>query len=118
MSLHHIDVWVCHVIDTVQWRFTEFYGWPEVHGIHLSLKLLAKLAGEGAEPLVCVEDFNEILFDAKKKGVETELFGKLRIFRRWWIYVVYKMYHFQGMSSLLILVKMERTMCNALLIEL
>lgn len=68
MSVHHIDVWVREGLGDVEWRFTGFYGWPEIQNRHLSWKLMEELPAQVNAPWVCMGDFNEIMYDCEKKG--------------------------------------------------
>ncbi|KAK1360916.1 hypothetical protein POM88_045390 [Heracleum sosnowskyi] len=62
------DAYLAEGLGSLKWRLTGFYSWHEGHNRHFSWKLLAELAGEVTGPWVCIVDFNEILFDAGKKG--------------------------------------------------
>ncbi|KAK9671538.1 hypothetical protein RND81_12G037300 [Saponaria officinalis] len=66
MAQHHMDFTV-HIGDK-PWRFTGFYGWPEVHNHRLSWELLRLLATQSSDPWMCMGDFNEILFSTEMLG--------------------------------------------------
>ncbi|KAK9677866.1 hypothetical protein RND81_11G172600 [Saponaria officinalis] len=66
MAQHYMDFTV-HIGDN-PWRFTGFYGWPEVHNHHLSWELLRLLVGQSDDPWACMGDFNEVLFVTKMRG--------------------------------------------------
>ena len=66
-SPHHIDAVVSPGIDDA-WRFTGFYGAPEVATQEDSWTLLRHLATQTSLPWVCVGDFNEITRLEEKLG--------------------------------------------------
>ncbi|KAL5823208.1 hypothetical protein ACOSQ4_021108 [Xanthoceras sorbifolium] len=66
-SLFHIDVSVS-VARASPWRFTGFYGSPEVSQRHNAWLLLKRLCGMSSLPWICGGDFNEILMDCEKDG--------------------------------------------------
>lgn len=51
-----------------EWRFTGFYGWADSNQKHLSWELLRLLKTASPLPWLVAGDFNQILFDAEKKG--------------------------------------------------
>ncbi|KAL0283654.1 UNVERIFIED_CONTAM: hypothetical protein Sradi_7222300 [Sesamum radiatum] len=67
-SSHHIDATVKSVDCKDRWRFTGFYGYPEVHNRKLSWGLLRQLARQSTRPWICTRDFNEILEQHEKQG--------------------------------------------------
>ena len=50
------------------WRYTGFYGWPEVQRKHESWTLLKHLHSRSTAPWLCYGDFNEILTMEEKQG--------------------------------------------------
>lgn len=81
MSIHHVDVWVRDGLGGKEWRFTGFYGWPEVQKRHLSWKLLEELAGQVDGPWICMGDFNEIMYSCEKKGGRDRAVWQMSQFR-------------------------------------
>ncbi|XVE93467.1 hypothetical protein REPUB_Repub01dG0195400 [Reevesia pubescens] len=51
-----------------QWRITTFYDEPNVNKRYNSWTTLTNLASCSTKPLLCLGDFNEILWDMKKSG--------------------------------------------------
>lgn len=58
-SPHHIDAVVNPRVDDT-WRFTSFYGAPEVANLEDSWIVLCHLRSQLSMPWVCIGDFNEI----------------------------------------------------------
>ncbi|XP_021715945.1 uncharacterized protein LOC110683843 [Chenopodium quinoa] len=81
MSVHHIDVEVRGGLGDMLWRMTGFYGWPEVQNRHLSWSLLRELASHSTLPWMCIGDFNEILYESKKSGVNDRAEWQMSNFR-------------------------------------
>ena len=67
-SAQHIDVNIGGSNETTRWRFTGFYGSPEVSLRHRSWDLLRQLKNQSSLPWLCAGDFNEILVDDEKIG--------------------------------------------------
>lgn len=59
--MHYIDVVVHEGLRNADWRYTYFYGWPEVQNIHLSWSLLSTLMTNSELPWLYIGDFNEVL---------------------------------------------------------
>ena len=59
-SNQHIDAIIDHEVDDA-WRFTGFYGDPNIAGREDSWSLLKALSSSLSSPWVCLGDFNEIL---------------------------------------------------------
>ena len=66
-SSFHIDVQVVSCQGS-PWRFTGFYGHPEVNRRHHGWMLLRRLHGMSNLPWLCAGDFNEILVQSEKLG--------------------------------------------------
>ncbi|KAL0431154.1 UNVERIFIED_CONTAM: hypothetical protein Sradi_0741400 [Sesamum radiatum] len=66
-SPHHIDITVAEVGND-SWRFTKFYGHPEVAKSKESWNLLRKLSKQSVRPWLCTGDFNEIISKEEKQG--------------------------------------------------
>ncbi|KAL0433422.1 UNVERIFIED_CONTAM: hypothetical protein Slati_2676500 [Sesamum latifolium] len=67
-SAHHIDATVKSEECKERWRFTGFYGYPEVCNRRIGWDLLRRLAGHSSRSWICVGDFNEILEQHEKQG--------------------------------------------------
>ena len=70
-SVNHIDG-ILNKGKENEWRFTGFYGEPEIQNHHLSWTCLRRLKNRNAIPWLCAGDFNEITHSHEKKG------GRLR----------------------------------------
>ena len=66
-SPHHIDAVVNPRVDDA-WRFTGFYGAPEVVNREDSWAVLRHLASQFDMPWICLGDFNEITRLGEKSG--------------------------------------------------
>ncbi|KAK3195440.1 hypothetical protein Dsin_026750 [Dipteronia sinensis] len=66
-SRYHVDVKVLSH-SGFTWRFTGFYGHPEVSQRHHAWTLLRRLHSRSDLPWLCAGDFNEILEDSEKQG--------------------------------------------------
>ncbi|KAL0407808.1 UNVERIFIED_CONTAM: hypothetical protein Sradi_1715200 [Sesamum radiatum] len=64
-----------------RWRFTGFYGYPEVHNRKLGWGLLRQLARQSTRPWICTGDFNEILEQHEKQGNTPRAQWQMRVFR-------------------------------------
>ncbi|XP_031124166.1 uncharacterized protein LOC116026880 [Ipomoea triloba] len=64
---NHVDVEVS-IVGLGVWRMTGFYGFPERSRRSASWDLLRSLAGRSALPWVVIGDFNDLLFQAEKRG--------------------------------------------------
>ncbi|KAM1988163.1 hypothetical protein ACFX15_035332 [Malus domestica] len=65
---NHIDA-ECRVgRASAWWRFTGFYGYPNIAEHHLSWTLLAMLSQQCSLPWLCVGDFNEVLSALEQLG--------------------------------------------------
>ncbi|GMI84759.1 hypothetical protein HRI_002145200 [Hibiscus trionum] len=71
-SVRHIDVILEEDSDGCSWRFTGFYGAPEVENRAASWNLLRQLNDLPDFPWMVMGDFNELLFASEKSG------GRLR----------------------------------------
>lgn len=67
-SQNHIDTEVVLPRETLKWRFTGFYGFPEQHHRSRSWNILCLLHSRSSLPWVVGGDFNEILADEEKTG--------------------------------------------------
>ena len=79
-SPHHIDAVVNPRIDDA-WRFTGFYGVPEVANREDSWTLLHHLSSQLVLPWVCIGDFNEITRVGEKSGGLVRPENQMRSFR-------------------------------------
>ncbi|XP_059451054.1 uncharacterized protein LOC132181841 [Corylus avellana] len=70
-SQYHINGVIRDQPNHVPWKFTGFYGHPEMGKRHESWCLLKILARFSPLPWVCIGDFNEILFPSEKWGGNT-----------------------------------------------
>ncbi|XP_074358060.1 uncharacterized protein LOC141697539 [Apium graveolens] len=66
-SLNHIDV---HVMENagIGWRLTCYYGYPEASRRQEAWDMLRRLAHDNNLPWCIFGDFNDLLFEADKKG--------------------------------------------------
>ncbi|XP_028073297.1 uncharacterized protein LOC114275455 [Camellia sinensis] len=80
-SVGHIDVFVDAGLGEQSWRFTGFYGHPEMAQRKTSWELLRKLSTCFQMPWLCAGDFNEILFSREKCGVMGRSPSKMEHFR-------------------------------------
>ena len=67
-SRHHIDSLVQGTYGGEKWKFTGFYGNPDVQERHHSWQLLRRLKPIGEVPWLVAGDFNEILSISEKEG--------------------------------------------------
>jgi hypothetical protein len=67
-SLRHINRVIFSEVFDCSWKFTGFYGHPEVHKRKESWNLLRHLAKLSPLSWLCMGDFNEIIDDAEKWG--------------------------------------------------
>ncbi|KAL0406141.1 UNVERIFIED_CONTAM: hypothetical protein Slati_3928000 [Sesamum latifolium] len=66
-SRNHIDVSIKLYADKDWWRFTGFYGDPDVSKRDKSWKLLSNLRTQSARPWLCAGDFNELFISLRKQ---------------------------------------------------
>ncbi|KAG8489752.1 hypothetical protein CXB51_017987 [Gossypium anomalum] len=64
-SKNHIDVGIKEE-ENSRWRFTGFYGAPEVRNKSMTWELLRRLRRDNSLPWLVGGDFNEILFAHEK----------------------------------------------------
>ncbi|KAL0427400.1 UNVERIFIED_CONTAM: hypothetical protein Slati_2914800 [Sesamum latifolium] len=64
-----------------RWRFTGFYGYPEVCNRGLGWDILRRLAGQSTRPWIYARDFNEILEQHEKRGNIPQAQGQMKGFR-------------------------------------
>ncbi|KAL0378750.1 UNVERIFIED_CONTAM: hypothetical protein Sradi_3180500 [Sesamum radiatum] len=81
-SAHHIDATVKSASCPDRWRFTGFYGYPEVGNRILGWSLLRRLAHQSVRPWVCAGDFNEVLAQHEKQGSLPRAHWQMRDFRK------------------------------------
>ena len=62
----HIDDRIDDGSQGNAWRFTSFYGHPDINQINRSWDMLCLLYDHSPLPWLCVRDFNEILNDNEK----------------------------------------------------
>jgi hypothetical protein len=67
-----------------EWKFTGFYGHPEVIHRPASWALLCHLSGIAPKPWLCVGDFNEILSNSEKSNSSFRPPSKCRSLSRLW----------------------------------
>lgn len=78
-SWHFIDTKISY--DSYSWRFTGFYGHPEVHNRRESWNLLRSLSNVSNEPWLVGGDLNEIMWQKEKKGGKPRNSNQLLEFR-------------------------------------
>ncbi|KAL0408772.1 UNVERIFIED_CONTAM: hypothetical protein Sradi_1811600 [Sesamum radiatum] len=80
-SRFHIDV-SCRFCESEEWwRFTGFYGEPDVGKRENSWRILKRLHSQSIRPWLCAGDFNEILEHAEKEGGPMRAEWQIRNFR-------------------------------------
>ncbi|XP_075633802.1 uncharacterized protein LOC142606321 [Castanea sativa] len=67
-SPRHIDAIITKEQSNKQWRFTGFYGHPEMNKHEKSWRLLEELSKKSDLPWICMGDFNEIMHGREKEG--------------------------------------------------
>ncbi|KAL3819736.1 hypothetical protein ACJIZ3_005641 [Penstemon smallii] len=67
-SKNHIDVFVYNSGEDDSWRFTGFYGEPEMANRRVSWEILKNLAKYSNKQWLCVGDYNAIAYNSEKKG--------------------------------------------------
>ncbi|KAL0450879.1 UNVERIFIED_CONTAM: hypothetical protein Slati_1644300 [Sesamum latifolium] len=82
LSRYHIDVSVRLCDKEEWWRFTGFYGEPDVGKREVSWNLLRRLHSQSIRPWLCAGDFNEILEHAEKEGGSVRAEWQIRNFRK------------------------------------
>jgi hypothetical protein len=67
-SCRRINGKVVEPSSNLQWKFTEFYGHPDVNRRFEAWELLCHLARLSPEPWLCLGDFNEVATNSEKLG--------------------------------------------------
>jgi exonuclease III len=67
-SHRHINAIIRSHPHSLDWKFTGFYGHPEVAKCHVAWELMKYLAKLQPFPWMCVGDFNEVMTMLKKSG--------------------------------------------------
>ncbi|KAK4386390.1 hypothetical protein Sango_2509600 [Sesamum angolense] len=78
---HHIDMTVKSEDYPERWRFTGFYGYPEVGNRKEGWTQLRKLTQQSVRPWICAGDFNEISYQQEKQGGLPWAHRQMRDFR-------------------------------------
>jgi endonuclease/exonuclease/phosphatase family metal-dependent hydrolase len=76
-----MEWWKIWRIDA-SWKFTGFYGHPDVEKRHEAWALLRHLASLFPYPWICIGDFNEIVENADKWGGRTRSNSQMGAFRQ------------------------------------
>ncbi|KAL0303362.1 UNVERIFIED_CONTAM: hypothetical protein Sradi_6204300 [Sesamum radiatum] len=79
-STRHIDASVQSDTDAPTWRFSGIYGEPETTQRKKTQNLLNRLKAQSIQPWLCMGDFNEILDNSEKEGVNICPFWQIRDF--------------------------------------
>jgi hypothetical protein len=77
----HINAIVKNATMGVQWKLTRFYGHPEWNKRKESWKLLKHLQSYSPSAWLCIGDFNEIVDQSEKCGVNPQREGQKELFR-------------------------------------
>ena len=64
----HINAEVGGADGSRKWRFTRFYGQPDMSKREETWRILERLGTSNSLPWLCIGDFNEIVSDAEKLG--------------------------------------------------
>jgi exonuclease III len=80
-SRRHINGVIENLGRVENWKFTGFYGHPDVAKRHEAWALLRHLASISPYPWVCVGDFNEIVEKEEKWGGGTRSNSQMEAFR-------------------------------------
>lgn len=92
-SLNHIDASIVDPISIASWRFTCFYGHPDEAQRNKTWDLLRLLCSQSSLPWLCAGDFNEILYNMKKKDRNSKSLSQLQAFQ-----AVMDFYQFQDLG--------------------
>jgi hypothetical protein len=80
-SQHNINGVIKNLEDEMPWKFTRFYGHPDIANGGKTWALFQHLAHFASTPWVCISDFNKLLEDAKKWGGEGRSNSQMSVFR-------------------------------------
>lgn len=67
-SMNHIDVTMEGELEDIRWQFVGFSGHLMENLRHHSWDLLRNLVSDNGDPLLVMEDFNEIMYSTRNKG--------------------------------------------------
>ncbi|KAH1096603.1 hypothetical protein J1N35_013524 [Gossypium stocksii] len=81
-SHNHIDVEIQEADNAPWWRFTSFYGAPEVRNKQETWDLLRRLGRNNSLPWLVGGDFNDILFANEKQERLPREEARMEVFRR------------------------------------
>ena len=76
----HIDAIVTEEQGRKKWRFTGFYGHPEIEKREESWKLMESRSHRSDLPWICMGDYNEIMHAKEKEGGGVRSDGQMRAF--------------------------------------
>lgn len=79
-SRRHINADIIEESNGQHWKFTGFYGHPEVGKRCEAWSLLRHLRSFSLIPWLCVGDFNEIMEESEKFGAGTKPRGQMSVF--------------------------------------
>ncbi|KAL0282257.1 UNVERIFIED_CONTAM: hypothetical protein Sangu_2959900 [Sesamum angustifolium] len=80
-SNNHIDATVQASPTAARWRFIGFYGHPDVPQRRATWCLLRQLSRQSHRPWLCMGNFNEILCQEEKQGVNVRVSWQISAFR-------------------------------------
>jgi exonuclease III len=80
-SSRHINGIVTNPLSNQRWKFTGFYGQPDVARRYEGWDLLKQLANLAPEPWLCIGDFNEVLTMTEKWGGGVRANSQMREFQ-------------------------------------
>lgn len=79
--LHHILCRTTGMRDEGEWSMSKIYGWPDVAHRDQTWQLLGALKNSVMDAWLCCGNFNEIMWNAEKKGGRLKSSSSMNMFR-------------------------------------